>query len=87
MFDSNSIYHETHPDSKTTPHDFENLTLETNEFAQAYFNQIRHCNRINKTDKTRISFDIRIIPFSKYQENISYFQGTKFELGKYYVVL
>jgi hypothetical protein len=86
MFSTNSIYYD--PDTNTTdPLQFVPLSLQTSQFAQAYFNQIRHCNRINQTDKTRISFDIRIIPFSKYQENITQFQGTKFELGKYYVVL
>ena len=86
MFSTNSIYYD--PETNTTdPIHFIPLSLQTSQFTQAYFNQIRHCNRINQTDKTRISFDIRIIPFSKYQENISQFQGTKFELGKYYVVL
>lgn len=87
MFQSNSIYHETHPESNTNPLDFENLTLETNVFAQAYFNKIHHCNRINKTGKTRISFDIRVIPYSKYQNHLEEFKGTKFELGNYYIVL
>jgi hypothetical protein len=44
-------------------------------------------NHINKTNKTRISFDIRIIPFSQYEKNMTDFKGTKFELGKYYVVI
>lgn len=87
MFGSNSIYYEPHLNSSIDPLHFENLVLEKNEFVQAYFNKLHHCNRINKTDKTRISFDIRVIPYSKYQENIEYFKGTKFELGKYYVVL
>jgi hypothetical protein len=86
MFSTNSIFYD--PNTNTTdPLQFIPLSLQTGQFAQAYFNQIRHCNRINQTDKTRISFDIRIIPFSQYQENITHFQGTKFELGKYYVVL
>jgi len=86
MFSTNSIFYD--PETNTTdPLQFIPLSLQTGQFAQAYFNQIRHCNRINQTYKTRISFDIRIIPFSQYQENITQFQGTKFELGKYYVVL
>ena len=87
MFDSNSIYHEPFPSSNTDPANFENLVLNTNEFANAYFNEIKHCNHINQTGKTRISFDIRIIPFSKYQEHLADFKETKFELGKYYIVL
>jgi len=84
---SNSIYYEPFPNSNIHPTHFENLVLHTNQYLQAYFNQIRHCNRINRTNKTRISFDIRIIPFSKYNEHLPDFKNTKFELGKYYIVL
>jgi len=84
---SNSIYYEPFPNSNVHPTQFENLVLQPNQFLQAYFNQILHCNRINRTDKTRISFDIRVIPFSKYREHLDDFKDTKFELGKYYVVL
>jgi hypothetical protein len=87
MFDSNSIYYEPRPNSNVDPIHFENLVLNTNEFVQAYFNKIKHCNHINRTNNTRISFDIRVIPYSKYQANLDYFKGTKFELGKYYIVL
>ena len=89
MFSTNSIFYDPDPNdlSITNPLQFVPMILHTNQFAQAYFNQIRHCNRINQTDQTRISFDIRIIPFSKYQQHIPEFKGTKFELGKYYVVL
>jgi len=87
MYETNSIYYETEIDSNMDPNDFENLTLETNQVFEVYFNKLRHCNKINKTGKTRISFDIRIIPYTKYMENLDFFQGTKFELGKYYIVL
>lgn len=87
MFDSNSIYYEPYPNSKINPTHFENLVLDDHHFLQAYFNQIRHCNRINRTNKTRISFDIRVIPYTEYQTHLDDFIGTKFELGKYYVVL
>jgi hypothetical protein len=87
MFGSNSIFYEPSINSDIHPTQFENLVLNTNQFAQAYFNKLRHCNKINQTNSTRISFDIRIIPYSKYEENLDYFRGTKFELGKYYIVL
>jgi len=88
MFSTNSIFYDPEPDtSMTDPIQFIPMTLETTQFAQAYFNKIRHCNRINNTNQTRISFDIRVIPFSQYQENIDNFKETKFELGKYYVVI
>ena len=88
MFSTNSIFYDPDPEtSMTDPLQFIPMTLETTQFAQAYFNKIRHCNRINNTNQTRISFDIRVIPFSQYQENLDHFKGTKFELGKYYVVI
>lgn len=87
MFDSNSIYYELYPNSNIQPTHFENLVLDTNQFLQAYFNDILHCNRINRTNKTRISIDIRVIPYTDYQKNLEDFKGTKFELGKYYIVL
>jgi len=87
MFGSNSIYYEPNINSGIEPINFENLVLNENEYVQAYFNKLRHCNRINTTGKTRISFDIRVIPYSKYIEHAEYFKGTKFELGKYYVIL
>lgn len=88
MFDSNSIYHEPFIGSGIEPKNYECLLLnETNKFVNSYFNKIKHCNRINKTKKTRISFDIRVIPYSEYKKNSEYFEGTKFELGNYYIVV
>jgi len=87
MFESNSVYHEPYPQSKIHPQNYESLVLNENQFVQAYFNEIKHCNRINKTGKTRISFDIRVIPYSHYQNHLNDFKDTKFELGKYYIIL
>lgn len=87
MFESNSIYYEPHINSQTHPNDFERINIQPDHFIHAYFNKLRHCNRINQTNKTRISFDIRVIPHSQYRENFDYFQNTKFELGKYYMVI
>lgn len=87
MFSTNSIFYDPNDPPITDPLQFVPLSLEPTQFAQAYFNEIRHCNRINQTGHTRISFDIRIIPFSKYQENKNELKGTKFELGKYYVII
>jgi len=87
MFESNSVYHEPYPKSDINPENYENLVLNENQFVQAYFNEIKHCNKINKTDKTRISFDIRVIQYSEYEKYYKEFKDTKFELGKYYIVL
>lgn len=87
MFESNSVYHEPYPRSEIHPQEYESLVLNENQFVQAYFNEIKHCNRINQTERTRISFDIRVIPYSQYQKHLNDFKDTKFELGKYYIVL
>jgi len=87
MFDTNSIYYEPSVGSNLLVEDYENLKLNTNEICKAYFNKLKHYNKLNSTGVTRISFDFRVIPYSKYQENLDYFKGTKFELGSYYVVL
>ena len=87
MFSTNSIYYEPFIDSNIIPQEYENLILNPDEFMQVYFNKLKHCNKVNQTNKTRISFDMRVIPYSKYMENHDFFKGTKFELGKYYIVV
>lgn len=83
MYDSNSIYYETKIESKK----FINLKMDTSQMFQGYLNQLHHYNKKNTTPHTRMSFDLRVIPYDKYMENVERFKGTKFELGKYYVVL
>ena len=83
MFSTNSIYYENKSKTK-----FENLYLETNEFCEIYLNQINHCNKKNETGKTRISFDIRIMPESEYTKYYHTFKNTKFDIHKtnpYYI--
>ena len=83
MFGTNSVYYETDIESK----EFRNLTMGRHQFFHGYLNQLHHYNMFNQTDCTRISFDLRVIPYDKYLENWNDFKGTKFELGKYYIVL
>jgi hypothetical protein len=83
MYDSNSLYYENEINSNQ----YNNLKLETNEFFRGYLNHLHHYNMKNQTEYTRISFDLRVIPYDKYMENLEYFKGTKFELGKYYTIL
>jgi len=87
MFKTNSLYYEPTVNSNLPTEKYTNLVLKTDEFFQGYLNKQRHYNRINKTGKTRISYDLRVIPYSKYMEQWNDFQGTKFELGKYYILL
>ena len=83
MHDTNSVYYETSIGSK----EYTNLTMHPQQFFHGYLNQLHHYNMYNQTDKTRISFDLRVIPYDKYLDNWNDFKGTKFELSKYYIVL
>ena len=87
MYDSNSVYYEHVDDEQFQMYKNLKMLNPTSEFFQGYLNKLRHYNKINQTEHTRISFDVRIIPYSEYIEYLDTFHGTKFELGKYYVVL
>ena len=85
MFETNSLYYEPTIDSNIDLNNYLNLELNTDSIFMEKFNKLNHYNKINTTKVTRISLDIRIIQYSKYMENINYFNNTKFELGKYYI--
>ena len=87
MYDSNSLYYEHFDDEQFQMYKNLKMLDPTSEFFQGYLNKLHHYNVINQTEHTRISFDVRIIPYSEYIEYLDTFHGTKFELGKYYVVL
>ena len=90
MYDTNSIYHEEYPNSNKNPSKFKSLTLKKNEFCKIYLNQMLHYNKINKTKITRVSFDFRVIPLSKYKENNLLKSATnniKFKPGDYYMLI
>lgn len=83
MYDSNSIYYETNIESNK----FMNLKLDISQMFQGYLNQLHHYNKRNETKHTRISFDLRVMEYEKYMKKREKFANTKFELGKYYIVL
>jgi hypothetical protein len=66
-----------------------NLRLNRNEYFQGYFNQLNHYNKINVEETTRLSLDIRVIPYSKYVETgaTSVSTNTKFVLGEYFELM
>ena len=56
----------------------------------AYLNKCRHGNRINTSDKIRISLDFRIIPGSKWKGDSykgSVTQNIKYKIGDYYDIM
>ena len=87
MFDTNSIYYEPEMNSNVPWSEYCNLNISPDHFFMGYFNKLKHYNKINKTGKTRISLDFRIIPYSKYMENLEFFKGTKFEISNYFTIM
>ena len=87
MFDTNSIYFESYENSNYLYENYNNLKLNKNNLAFMYFNKWNHYNMINTTNQTRVSFDIRIIPYSKYTENIkkSETHKNKLIIGDYFI--
>lgn len=87
MYETNSVYYEPTASSDIQIKDYENLVLLPHQFFKGYLNKQRHYNRLNQTGKTRISYDLRVIPYTEYMDHYADFKGTKFDLGKYYIVL
>tara|TARA_R110000824_G_scaffold97445_3_gene232911 strand:+ start:1937 stop:2608 length:672 start_codon:yes stop_codon:yes gene_type:complete len=83
MFDSNTMWLESVPSLG----DFSPVEMETGEFCIFYGNKCRHGNKKNLTNKTRVSMDFRILPFSKYDDSEvleSVTANRKFSIGDYY---
>ncbi len=89
MYDTNSIYYESEPGSNVDYDEYCNMTLKKNQFYMGNLNKCKHYNRINKTGKTRVSFDFRVIPYSKFKncEVESATSKMKFSIGEYYMLL
>ena len=89
MFDTNSIYYENHPNSNIEYDSYENIKLHKNNFWIGYLNKCKHYNKINLTDKTRVSMDFRIIPFSKFKNSSlsSATSKSKFTIDGYYILV
>ena len=83
MKDSNSIWIESSPGKK----DFKPMRLEYGNYMCFDGNKCTHGNKKNETENTRISFDFRILPFSKYNKNSSNNSVStkkRFVIGEYY---
>jgi len=81
--DTSSIWAESSPEKE----DFQPLNMVPGEVIQFDGNKCLHGNKVNKTNKSRVSFDFRILPFSKYRPDMakkSIAIGKSFILGDYY---
>ena len=66
--------------------DFHPMNMKYGEFVIFNGNKCIHGNKINLTEKTRISLDFRVMSLNKYEDNgiISATSGKKFIIGDYY---
>ena len=67
--------------------DFNPIEMEDGEFFLGYLNQCRHGNKNNDTNKTRVSFDFRVIPGFAYDDTCDKVTCTtkqSFLVGGYY---
>jgi len=89
MYGTNTLYYEPQIYSNIEPQDYTNLKLNSGDIWHGKLNKLRHYNKINKTGKTRVSLDFRVVPFSKYNpsDNISATSKSKFAVGDYYVII
>jgi len=90
MFESNGIYFEPLPASGVEPKDYLAMEMAPGQFFAGHLNVMKHFNRLNKSGKTRVSFDFRVLPLSKYVGDETKKSATgknKFEPGDYYMLI
>jgi hypothetical protein len=80
---NNTIWVESEEDKG----DYAPINTTVGEFVKWNGANLKHGNKINDTGNTRVSFDFRVMPLSKYKDNDrkSVSTNTKMELGKYWV--
>ena len=82
-FGTNAMWIETVPGLK----DFSPIEMKYGQYCVFDGNRCTHGSKTNNTDYTRISFDFRVMPISKYnpeKSNASVGTGKKFVIGEYY---
>jgi hypothetical protein len=84
-FDTNTIWVESFEDSG----DFFPMNCKYGEFIKWDGSNLTHGNKINKTGRTRISIDFRVILHDKYEEsnNKSINTNVEFKIGGYYSLI
>lgn len=78
-----SVWIESEPGLK----DFQPVKMTIGNLIQFNGNELTHGNKVNDTNKTRVSMDFRVLPLSKYDEanaSESMTLKTKFKEGEYY---
>ena len=82
-YGTNSLWVESSPGGG----DFKPIVMNYGNLFMGNLNECLHGNKINRTSITRVTFDFRILPLSKYtpqKYTQSATRGIKFEIGSYY---
>jgi hypothetical protein len=84
-FDTNTIWVESEEDKG----DFTPMNCKYGEVIQWDGSNLTHGNKINETNKARISVDFRVMKYSNYKpsDHGSINTKTKFQIGGYYKIL
>ena len=82
MFNSSATWIESVPGLR----DFQPMDIEYGEYVIFDGSRCMHGNKINEENKTRLSFDFRVMPIDKYvhEGRNSVTSGRKFVVGDYY---
>ena len=83
IFETNSVWIETIPGLK----DFTPVEMKKGHYTIFDGNRCTHGNKLNTTGNTRISFDFRVMPISRYNKIsplVSATTNKKFIIGEYY---
>ena len=85
-YGTNTIWAETEEDLG----DFREIRADYGEYVEWSATKLTHGNKQNITKKTRVSFDFRVIPKSRYieiEDNLTINTKIPFGIGGYYEVL
>ncbi len=84
-YDTNTIWTETEEDKG----DYQPINTEYGEVVEWNATKLTHGNKKNLTDKTRVSFDFRVIPKSRFvkTEKTTINTNTPFDIGGYYEII
>ena len=68
--------------------DFSPMEMNYGEYVFFDGNRCKHGNKVNEEDRTRVSFDFRVMPLSKYtgQSKSSVTSQKRFIIGEYYKI-
>lgn len=84
-FGTNTLWVESAPDRG----DFRPVTLDPGQMLQFDAVQLRHGNQVNDTGRTRVSFDLRVVPLSQFRATRlrTVTNHVQLDIGEYYTVL